>query len=847
MSTLNRLLESVFEGKRFEQQHLPLSNEEIEKAIKEIPFTLSAAQKSSVFQALNNDITYIQGPPGTGKSYTISALAILASKLGLKTLVASQKKPAVEIVYSKVSELIGEEGCLFLSDNPERKESTKDLLQSILGWTTNSQLTRNKQIYRQKDTEVQDLIKERDRYAERIKDYQQDIKQFFESNETIQRLQKNLLDTLGLPEEVLRKVKRLENDEIRDKLIEYIDECRRLRKKSFDNDGKLGFANKMRLNVLVTTILKNLELDIDVYKKYQEEILEQIVRYSREARKSIGRQNLIRNHPIDSLRVSLNDITNQLYPQSNTSNSLLSQRLRLKTKIKIEELLEDRSYVNTLSDFKRRLHWRTARKVKEWNRKINFEKLFEIFPIVLGEIRTLHPFLPFKEELFDLVIVDEASQVNLAEIIPILFRAKRFCIVGDHKQLGIKAGGVIFLNKVLERLVWQKRFDDLHKINLSPTAAKERDLLVSTSSVLDLIRNENNDITSVPVVLNEHFRSMPMLAEFTNNEFYKSGSEHSGLKIMTALPQNKCLNSFMDIPVKTKREKTENVNAGEVKKVVSLIKSIAAQKPIAETKELFSLPPLKGKVITVGVVSFMRDQVKKIDEVISLTISADQLEKIDFMVGTPEDFQGNERDVMVMAPGVDEDCSRSRAFMENENRFNVASSRAKFYTYFVHGELPSNMMRMKGMLSHMGIENEQTSGQVEFTPIGWDFSRSDCDSDFEHLVADNIEDFIENEAPNKLMLFNQVNSCGYFLDFVVYDKQTKKSLAIEVDGKHHFFSDGSTHTDEHLERIMTLRRAGWDTHHLDYWNWFQDGWIEKDAPAVEALKEKLRNYFLVAK
>ena len=188
---------------------------------------------------------------------------------------------------------------------------------------------------------------------------------------------------------------------------------------------------------------------------------------------------------------------------------MLSQRLRLKTKIKIEELLEDRSYVNTLSDFKRRLHWRTARKVKEWNRKINFDKLFEIFPIVLGEIRTLHPFLPFKEELFDLVIVDEASQVNLAEIIPILFRAKRFCIVGDHKQLGIKAGGVIFLNKVLERLVWQKRFDDLHKINLSPTAAKERDLLVSTSSVLDLIRNENNDITSVPVVLNEHFHRNP--------------------------------------------------------------------------------------------------------------------------------------------------------------------------------------------------------------------------------------------------------------------------------------------------------------------------------------------------
>ena len=34
----------------------------------------------------------------------------------------------------------------------------------------------------------------------------------------------------------------------------------------------------------------------------------------------------------------------------------------------------------------------------------------------MGEIKSLHPYLPFQEELFDLVILDEASQVNLAEI-----------------------------------------------------------------------------------------------------------------------------------------------------------------------------------------------------------------------------------------------------------------------------------------------------------------------------------------------------------------------------------------------------------------------------------------------
>ena len=42
----------------------------------------------------------------------------------------------------------------------------------------------------------------------------------------------------------------------------------------------------------------------------------------------------------------------------------------------------------------------------------------------MGEIKSLHPYLPFKEESIDLLILDEASQVNLAEIFPVLFRAK---------------------------------------------------------------------------------------------------------------------------------------------------------------------------------------------------------------------------------------------------------------------------------------------------------------------------------------------------------------------------------------------------------------------------------------
>jgi len=42
------------------------------------------------------------------------------------------------------------------------------------------------------------------------------------------------------------------------------------------------------------------------------------------------------------------------------------------------------------------------------------------------------------------VIVDEASQVNIAEIIPAFYRGARICVVGDDKQLGLNAAGVNF-------------------------------------------------------------------------------------------------------------------------------------------------------------------------------------------------------------------------------------------------------------------------------------------------------------------------------------------------------------------------------------------------------------------
>ena len=104
-STLNRLLDSVFSGDRFESNHKSIDQQKISQVISQLPFSLSQSQKDAIFKAFEDDISYIQGPPGTGKSFTISALAIVASQLGLRTLIASQKVPAVDIVYEKLKNI----------------------------------------------------------------------------------------------------------------------------------------------------------------------------------------------------------------------------------------------------------------------------------------------------------------------------------------------------------------------------------------------------------------------------------------------------------------------------------------------------------------------------------------------------------------------------------------------------------------------------------------------------------------------------------------------------------------------------------------------------------------------
>ncbi|MCP9810183.1 AAA family ATPase [Cyanobium sp. HWJ4-Hawea] len=843
MTTLERLLESVFSGKKFDTKHNPISEEQIFKVLAKLPYSLSKSQRTAIYRALRNDISYIQGPPGTGKSFTISALAIAASELGLKVLVASQKPPAVDIVYEKVTEVLGDNACLYISDEQRRKQNTRGIIDRLLSKATDYQTTSEESELVRLSEHVNTLVTERLDYAKRIQEYESELRCYYDTNQVAQDSRNVLKEDFGLPEITVKKINLLQGKESRDKAKILLQECRSIREESRKSGGKTTLEKGARLKILSNTVLRALDFEIEYYKKYQEEVLLRSLTYSSNLADAQSLQRIIKGQPLEVTRRTFDRRNQELYPRD-PKQSELAQFLASHHSVRINKLLQGKDYRDALDAFHRRLRWKNARRARSANSKINFELLFEIFPIVMGEIKSLHPYLPFKEETIDLLILDEASQVNLAEIFPILFRAKRFCIVGDHNQLGIKAGGVIFISKVFEKLTWQKQFAGLPGYPLDFKSAQDRDLLVSESSILDLIRNDLNPVTAAPVLLNEHFRSLPMLAEFTSEQFYKDENPDSGLRIMTAVPDKKALNAFMDIEVPSKREENSQINKGEVDKAFEVLLSFGKGTPNDLTKEVFEMPQLVGKQITVGVVCFIRDQVNYMKEEVLRRLTDEQQERMSLMIGTPEEFQGNERDVMIFTPAIDEDQKRSKAFMEDRNRFNVATSRAKYFKYFIHGKLPSNMLLMQQMLIKMGQgKNDIKEMDKGYLPIGWTYKKSECDSDFELVVADVLEDLIAKEYPSRLVIYNQVHTCGFRLDFVVYDKNSKKAVGIEVDGKYHYFDDGSSYTDEHLERANALKRADWTIKYLPYWNWFQDGWIERDAAAANELKQFIRDFF----
>jgi hypothetical protein len=135
------------------------------------------------------------------------------------------------------------------------------------------------------------------------------------------------------------------------------------------------------------------------------------------------------------------------------------------------------------------------------------EKLFETFPIWMVRKQAVSFLFPCKPRIFDLVIVDEATQCRVDDALPLMLRARKFMVVGDDKQT------VLAKDSVIDDYLFAEFNLDEH---LRSTQA--RGIKGGGSHIFGLVKG----IKEASVMLDEHYRCPPDIIEYSNRYVYNS-------------------------------------------------------------------------------------------------------------------------------------------------------------------------------------------------------------------------------------------------------------------------------------------------------------------------------------
>ncbi|MEM1218517.1 MAG: DEAD/DEAH box helicase [Bacteroidota bacterium] len=413
---------------------------------------------------------------------------------------------------------------------------------------------------------------------------------------------------------------------------------------------------------------------------------------------------------------------------------------------------------------------RTSDRKDAYFRKVDFNLLFRALPIWLVNTSDVANVLPMHRRLFDLVILDEASQCDIASSLPILARGQRVVVVGDPKQLR----HVSFLAHQKQRqLIEQFKLEDVPYDRLN-----YRD-----QSVLDLVSDCLPSQEQV-FFLDEHYRSVPDIIAFSNQRFYQDQ-----LRVMTVLKKQEWGRGIEIHPVFGKRLK-KGYNPTEADWILTKIKELIA------TESEAGLP----RKWSIGILSPFRDQVEHLRTRLLETFDLDTLDQHRILLGTPFDFQGEERDVMFLSMAVDPHSHPSTwQYLNRADIFNVATTRAKWKQYIVHslGEEPSGN-------NHLLTQYIQEAEAGHWT----------SDSQREKPALDRFANELQDWAETTLGVQAHIDFllAGTQVDMLL--KAGQKTLAIDLVGYPGYFTEAFP-----LDHYRLLARLGLHCMVVYYSDW----------------------------
>jgi very-short-patch-repair endonuclease len=433
-------------------------------------------------------------------------------------------------------------------------------------------------------------------------------------------------------------------------------------------------------------------------------------------------------------------------------------------------------------------------------------KLLPVWIMTPDDVARLFPCAP---GLFDVVIVDEASQVDLPSMTPVAYRGKKLVVFGDSKQMQPRR--FAFMNQAVTSQAWQGQGMD----RLDP----DRRLHPAEQSLLTLafVRAEEETL------LDEHFRSLPPIIRFSNERWYANQ-----LRIMTDEGHKRF--GPPDQPIM------------QVHRVADGVISNGSQENEVEAQALVDF---LGRVVTdpdydgatIGVMCLFEEQVALMQDLVAEHVPLEEWDDHDLVVINPDGFQGDERDVILYSLSYDAKVMPQAAISARmsdqahvQGMLNVAFTRARDEIHVFHSAPIEAFTFADGHPSALSDWLRHCS-QVQATPRSpiAGSRLGNVDSQFEANVAAALRD-------RSLRVLHQYPACGFHIDLLAQREADGVRVAVECDGERYHLDEHGLLKIEDIERQAILERAGWRVIRIPYRKWLSDPAAEI-ARVVAALDE----------
>ena len=469
--------------------------------------------------------------------------------------------------------------------------------------------------------------------------------------------------------------------------------------------------------------------------------------------------------------------------------------------------------------------WSIRKFIKEYQ-----DLIMDLYPCWLLSPENVSTILPLTKDMFDIVLIDEASQVFIENTLPTIYRGKHVVVAGDSKQLRPSA-------------TFMKRYMGFDADNEDLDPSTEATLEVE--SLLDLATSR------LPSThLNYHYRSKSSeLIDFSNSYFYEDKLEISP-NLMGA-KKNKAVNR-----IKVDGRWANRRNEEEAKTIVLLLK-----------KTLFTR---KNKE-SIGIIAFNSEQALAIEEEIRNECKRDPKfaaavleeqnrfengEDVSLFVKNLENVQGDERDIIMLSVGYAPNENGkvlanfgSLSVEGGENRLNVAITRAKKKTFVVTSIEPEELRVdnsknagpkiLQKYLSYVRAVSENKKDEVRV-----------CLNNKKESVSANLEDneHIAKEIKKALEKLGykvdvKVGNTKKKIDLAVYDRELDRYL-IGIDCINKEFQSLEEMVESTVYHDDFLKSRGWNIFHV----WTRDWWNNKGkvlSTIVKEIEKAKKEYALV--